>query len=83
MAADRGRLRLRVTQKHSLAGCGPKATIPRPVPGPISSTSTMIPHRLTARRSKDWPRTSLTLRIPADVGEALKTIALPEGFLGY
>jgi hypothetical protein len=57
--------------------------IPRPVPGPISSTPTMIPHRLKARLSKDRPLTSLTLRSPADVGETLQTSAPPGGFWGY
>jgi hypothetical protein len=43
----------------------------------------MIPHRLKARLSKDRPLTAITLRIPADVDEWLKTIALHERFLGY
>ena len=43
----------------------------------------MIPHRLKARLSKDWPLTSSTLRITADVVESLKTSAPHEGFLGY
>jgi hypothetical protein len=42
----------------------------------------MIPHRLTARLSKDLSMTLITLRIAADVGESLKTIAPPEGVLG-
>lgn len=43
----------------------------------------MIPNRLKARLSKARPMTSITLRIPVDVVESLKTIAPHKGFSGY
>ena len=43
----------------------------------------MIPNRLKTRLSKERPMTSITLRIPADVVESLKTIAPHKGFSGY
>ncbi len=43
----------------------------------------MIPNRLKTRLRKDRPMTSITLRIPADVVESLKTIAPHKGFSGY
>ena len=43
----------------------------------------MIPNRLKTRLNKDRPMTSITLRIPTDVVESLKTIAPHKGFSGY
>lgn len=43
----------------------------------------MIPSRLKARLTKDRVMTSITLRIPEDVVESLKTIAPHKGFSGY
>lgn len=43
----------------------------------------MIPKRLKARLRKDRPMTSITLRIPEDVVESLKSIAPHKGFSGY
>ena len=44
---------------------------------------TMIPDKLKIRLKKDRPMTSITLRIPVDVVESLKTIAPKKGFSGY
>lgn len=43
----------------------------------------MIPERLKTRLSKNRPMTAITLRIPVDVVESLKTIAPHRGFSGY
>jgi hypothetical protein len=43
----------------------------------------MIPSQLKARLKKDRPMTSITLRIPEDVVESLKSIAPHKGFSGY
>lgn len=43
----------------------------------------MIPNRLKARLKKDRPMTYITLRIPEDVVESIKTIAPHKGFSGY
>jgi hypothetical protein len=43
----------------------------------------MIPDKLKQRLTKDRPSTSITIRIPEDVVESLKTIAPQKGFSGY
>lgn len=43
----------------------------------------MIPDRIKTRLSRDRPMTSITLRIPEDVVESLKTIAPHKGLSGY
>jgi hypothetical protein len=43
----------------------------------------MIPDRIKNRLAKDRPMTSITLRIPVDVVEAMKEIAPQRGFSGY
>ena len=43
----------------------------------------MITERLKNRLMKDRPMTSITLRIPVDVVESMKTIAPCKGFSGY
>ena len=43
----------------------------------------MISETLNTRLSKDRPMTSITLRIPVDVVESMKTIAPCKGFSGY
>ena len=43
----------------------------------------MISETLKTRLNKDRPMTSITLRIPVDVVEAMKTIAPCKGFSGY
>jgi hypothetical protein len=43
----------------------------------------MITERLKNRLMKDRPMTSITLRIPVDVVESMKTIAPSKGFSGY
>lgn len=43
----------------------------------------MIPEKLKARLKKNRPMTSITLRIPKDVVESLKTIAPHKGHSGY
>jgi hypothetical protein len=43
----------------------------------------MITERLKNRMMKDRPMTSITLRIPVDVVESMKTIAPSKGFSGY
>lgn len=43
----------------------------------------MLSERLKSRLSKDRPMTSITLRIPVDVVESMKTIAPKRGFSGY
>ena len=43
----------------------------------------MISDTLNTRLSKDRPMTSITLRIPVDVVESMKTIAPCKGFSGY
>jgi hypothetical protein len=43
----------------------------------------MITERLKKRLVKDRPMTSITLRIPVDVVESMKTIAPHKGFSGY
>ncbi len=43
----------------------------------------MLSERLKSRLKKDRPMTSITLRIPVDVVESMKTIAPQRGFAGY
>jgi hypothetical protein len=43
----------------------------------------MIPDKLKTRLSKTRKMTSITLRVPVDVVESLKTIAPHKGFTGY
>jgi hypothetical protein len=43
----------------------------------------MPTERLSARLRKDRPTTSVTVRIPLDVIESMKTIAPLRGFAGY
>ncbi len=43
----------------------------------------MINERLKTRLRKDRPNTTITMRIPIDVVEALKAIAPTRGFSGY
>lgn len=43
----------------------------------------MLTDRLKSRLKKDRAMTSITLRIPVDVVEALKAIAPQRGFTGY
>ena len=43
----------------------------------------MIPETLKARLIKDRPMTSITLRVPIDIVESMKTIAPHKGFSGY
>lgn len=43
----------------------------------------MIPDMLKTRLSKDRPMTSVTLRMPQDVIDSLKTIAPLKGMSGY
>lgn len=43
----------------------------------------MISSSIKQRLTKDRPMTSITLRIPVDVVESMKTIALQRGFSGY
>ena len=43
----------------------------------------MIPERLKTRLQKNRPMTSITLRIPEDVVESLKSITPHKGFTGY
>lgn len=43
----------------------------------------MLSERLQNRLNKDRPMTSISLRIPVDVVESLKTIAPHKGFNGY
>ena len=43
----------------------------------------MISEPLKSRLTKDRPMTSITLRIPIDVVESMKTIAPYKGFSGY
>ena len=43
----------------------------------------MLSERTKKRLSKDRPTTSLTLRIPVDVVESMKTLAPLVGFSGY
>jgi hypothetical protein len=43
----------------------------------------MLSERLKTRLKKDRPMTSITLRIPVDVVESMKTIAPQRGFTGY
>lgn len=43
----------------------------------------MLSERLKSRLSKDRPMTAITLRIPVDVVESMKTIAPKRGFSGY
>jgi hypothetical protein len=43
----------------------------------------MLSERLKSRLKKDRPMTSITLRIPVDVVESMKTIAPQRGFSGY
>jgi predicted DNA binding CopG/RHH family protein len=43
----------------------------------------MISDTLKNRLTKDRPMTSITLRIPVDVVESMKTIAPYKGFSGY
>ena len=43
----------------------------------------MTSERLKSRLSKDRPMTSITLRIPVDVVESMKTIAPLRGFSAY
>ena len=41
------------------------------------------PDLIKSRLSKDRPMTSITLRIPVDVVDSMKTIAPKRGFSGY
>lgn len=43
----------------------------------------MLNDRLKSRLAKDRPMTSITLRIPVDVVESMKSIAPQRGFSGY
>ncbi len=43
----------------------------------------MISNPIKQRLTKDRPMTSITLRIPEDVVESMKTIAPQRGFSGY
>jgi hypothetical protein len=43
----------------------------------------MLNDRLKSRLTKDRPMTSITLRIPVDVVESMKSIAPQRGFSGY
>ncbi len=43
----------------------------------------MLNDRLKSRLTKDRPMTSITLRIPVDVVESMKSIAPLRGFSGY
>lgn len=43
----------------------------------------MLTDRLKQRLAKDRAMTSITLRIPVDVVESMKTIAPQRGFTGY
>jgi hypothetical protein len=43
----------------------------------------MIPETIRRRLAKDRPMTSITLRIPVDVVDSLKTIAPIKGLAGY
>lgn len=43
----------------------------------------MLSERLKSRLKKDRPMTSITLRIPVDVVESIKTIAQQRGLSGY
>ncbi len=43
----------------------------------------MIPEKLKTRLKRDRPMTTVTLRMPVDVVESLKTIAPLRGFRGY
>jgi hypothetical protein len=43
----------------------------------------MINERLRKRLKKDRPTTTITMRIPVDVVESLKTIAPARGFTAY
>ena len=43
----------------------------------------MISETLKTRLTKDRPMTSITLRIPVDVVDSMKTIAPHKGFSGY
>jgi hypothetical protein len=43
----------------------------------------MIPDKLKARLEKNRPMISITLRMPEDVVDSLKTIAPHKGFSGY
>ena len=43
----------------------------------------MLTERLKQRLSKDRPTTSITLSIPVDVVESMKTLAPLRGFAGY
>ena len=43
----------------------------------------MIPDKLKARLAKNRPMISVTLRMPEDVVDSLKTIAPHKGFSGY
>ena len=43
----------------------------------------MLSERLKTRLSKNRPMTSITLHIPVDVVDSMKSIALQRGFSGY
>ena len=43
----------------------------------------MIPDKLKARLAKNRPMISVTLRMPEDVVDSLKTIAPQKGYSGY
>ena len=49
----------------------------------LTRHNAIITERLKNRLIKDRPMTSSTLRIPVDVVESMKTIALCKGFSGY
>src|SRR5258705_48606 len=48
-----------------------------------SRKNSMINERLKKRLKKDRPSTTITMRIPADVVESLKTVAPMRGFTAY
>jgi hypothetical protein len=49
----------------------------------ITHKTTMISDTLKKRMTKDRPMTSITLRIPVDVVDSMKSIAPCKGFSGY
>jgi predicted DNA binding CopG/RHH family protein len=55
----------------------------QPAKQPQLSEIIMISDTLKNRLNKERPMTSITLRIPVDVVESMKTIAPYKGFSGY